>query len=159
MEANEQLGFEADLRGYEAPAAVVRYFGLRAVRLMSNNPEKIQALEKAGVRVAERVPSIVEPVESTADYLRTKREKMGHLLDGRVNGPTSAAAARLRSLADSVVRFKPSIPAATVLLPRAFRSASSIICALDPADGLLEIQAGVGDGDRLQRAAGQRGRR
>ena len=48
---------------------------------MSNNPEKIQALEKAGVRVAERVPSIVEPVESAADYLRTKREKMGHLLD------------------------------------------------------------------------------
>lgn len=81
VEANEQLGFQADLRGYEAPAAVVRYFGLGAVRLMSNNPEKIQALEKAGVRVAERVPSIIEPLESTADYLRTKREKMGHLLD------------------------------------------------------------------------------
>jgi GTP cyclohydrolase II len=81
VEANEQLGFEADLRGYEAPATVVRYFGLRTVRLMSNNPEKVQALEKAGVRVAERVPSIVEPVESTVDYLRTKREKMGHLLD------------------------------------------------------------------------------
>src|SRR5580704_9266553 len=59
VEANEQLGFKADLRGYEAPAAVVRYFGLWAVRLMSNNPEKVQALEKAGVRVAERVPSIV----------------------------------------------------------------------------------------------------
>jgi len=81
VEANEKLGFEADLRGYEAPAAVVSYFGLRTVRLMSNNPEKVQALEKAGVRVAERVPSIIEPVESTADYLRTKREKMGHLLD------------------------------------------------------------------------------
>jgi GTP cyclohydrolase II len=81
VEANEQLGFEADLRGYEAPAAVVRYFGLRTVRLMSNNPEKVRALEKAGVRVAERVPSIIEPLESTADYLRTKRDKMGHLLD------------------------------------------------------------------------------
>jgi GTP cyclohydrolase II len=81
VEANEQLGFLADLRGYEAPAAVVRYFGLRTVRLMSNNPEKVQALEKAGVSVAERVPSIVEPLDSTADYLRTKREKMGHLLD------------------------------------------------------------------------------
>jgi GTP cyclohydrolase II len=81
VEANEQLGFQADLRGYEAPAAVVRHFGLRAVRLMSNNPEKIQALEKAGVQVTERVPSIVEPVESAADYLRTKREKLGHLLD------------------------------------------------------------------------------
>src|SRR6476660_5144113 len=82
VEANEQLGFQADLRGYEAPAAVVRYFGLWTVRLMSNNPEKVQALEKAGVRVAERVPSIVEPLDSTADYLRTKREKMGHLLAG-----------------------------------------------------------------------------
>ena len=81
VEANEQLGFEADLRGFEAPAAVVRYFGLWAVRLMSNNPEKIQALEKAGVRVAERVPAITEHVESSADYLRTKREKLGHLLD------------------------------------------------------------------------------
>jgi GTP cyclohydrolase II len=60
---------------------VVRYFGLWAVRLMSNNPEKMAALEKAGVRVAERVPSIVAPLDSTADYLRTKREKMGHLLD------------------------------------------------------------------------------
>lgn len=81
VEANEQLGFQADLRGYEAPAAVVRHFELKAVRLMSNNPAKIQALEKAGVRVTERVPSIVEPVESAADYLRTKREKLGHLLD------------------------------------------------------------------------------
>jgi len=82
VEANEKLGFEADLRGYEAPAAVVRYFGLRTVRLMSNNPEKIQALEKAGVSVAERVSAITDPVESSADYLRTKREKLGHLLDG-----------------------------------------------------------------------------
>src|SRR5512140_212716 len=81
VEANEKLGFEGDLRGYEAPAGVVSYFELKTVRLMSNNPEKIEALEKAGVRVAERVPSIVEPLESTADYLRTKREKMGHLLD------------------------------------------------------------------------------
>jgi GTP cyclohydrolase II len=81
VEANEQLGFQADLRGYAAPAAVVQYFGLAAVRLMSNNPEKIKALERAGVRVTERVPSIVEPVESAADYLRTKREKLGHLLD------------------------------------------------------------------------------
>jgi GTP cyclohydrolase II len=81
VEANEKLGFEADLRGYEAPAAVVGYFGLGMVRLMSNNPEKIRALERAGVRVTERVPSLVAPLESTADYLRTKREKMGHLLD------------------------------------------------------------------------------
>jgi GTP cyclohydrolase II len=81
VEANEQLGFEADLRGYVLAGAILRYFGLTAVRLMSNNPEKIQALERAGVRVAERVPALVPPVSSTEDYLRTKREKLGHLLD------------------------------------------------------------------------------
>jgi GTP cyclohydrolase II len=79
VEANEQLGFEADLRSYELPGAILRYFGLDAVRLMSNNPEKIQALEDAGVRVTERVPAIVAPMESTEDYLRTKRDKLGHL--------------------------------------------------------------------------------
>jgi GTP cyclohydrolase II len=81
VEANEQLGFEADLRGYELPGAILRYFGLTAVRLMSNNPEKIEALEKAGVTVTERVPCLVDPMDSTEDYLRTKKEKMGHLLD------------------------------------------------------------------------------
>ncbi len=81
VEANQQLGFEADLRGYELAGAILRYMGLDAVRLMSNNPQKIQALERAGVRVTERVPSIVPPHESTEDYLRTKREKLGHLLD------------------------------------------------------------------------------
>jgi GTP cyclohydrolase II len=81
IEANEQLGFEADLRGYVLPGAILRYFGLRAVRLMSNNPEKIEALERAGVTVTERVPCLVTPMDSTEDYLRTKKEKMGHLLD------------------------------------------------------------------------------
>jgi GTP cyclohydrolase II len=81
VEANQQLGFEADLRGYELAGAILRYLGLNAVRLMSNNPQKIQALERAGVRVTERVPSIVPAHESTGDYLRTKREKLGHLLD------------------------------------------------------------------------------
>jgi GTP cyclohydrolase II len=81
VEANEQLGFEADLRGYALPGAILRFFGLRAVRLMSNNPEKIEALERAGVAVTERVPCLVAPVDSTEDYLRTKKEKMGHLLD------------------------------------------------------------------------------
>ncbi len=81
VEANEQLGFEADLRAYQLPAEILRFFGLRAVRLMSNNPEKVQAVERVGVRVTERVPCIVEPMKSTEDYLRTKREKLGHLLD------------------------------------------------------------------------------
>lgn len=81
VEANERLGFEADLRRYELPAEILRYFGLKAVRLLSNNPAKIQALESAGIQVVERVPCIIPPLESTEDYLRTKKEKMGHLLD------------------------------------------------------------------------------
>ncbi len=81
VEANEQLGFEADLRAYRLPGAILRFFGLRAVRLMSNNPEKIEALERAGVAVTERVPCQAAPMDSTEDYLRTKKEKMGHLLD------------------------------------------------------------------------------
>jgi GTP cyclohydrolase II len=81
VEANQQLGFQADLRGYALAGGILRYLGITAVRLMSNNPAKIQALEDAGVRVAERVPSIVPPTASTEDYLRTKRDKMGHLFD------------------------------------------------------------------------------
>jgi len=81
VEANEQLGFEADLRGYRMPAEILNFLQVKSVRLMSNNPEKIQALEEAGVRVAERVPCLVDPIGSTENYMRTKREKMGHLLD------------------------------------------------------------------------------
>jgi GTP cyclohydrolase II len=81
VEANEQLGFEADLRAYALPGAILARFGLRSVRLMSNNPQKIEALEEAGITVTERIPVIAAPMESTAEYLRTKREKMGHLLD------------------------------------------------------------------------------
>ena len=81
VEANQQLGFEADLRGYQIPAAILQFFGVQAVRLMSNNPEKIQALETAGIRVIERVPCLVDPSGSTENYLRTKKEKLGHLLD------------------------------------------------------------------------------
>ena len=81
VEANEQLGFEADLRRYELPGHILRYFGVTSVRLLSNNPEKIEAVERAGIPVVERVPCEAEPLESREAYLRTKREKMGHLLD------------------------------------------------------------------------------
>ncbi len=79
VEANERLGFDADLRDYALPAAILLYFNVRAVRLLSNNPEKVDALEKAGIRVVERAPIIAPPVATTADYLRVKREKMGHI--------------------------------------------------------------------------------
>jgi len=81
VEANEQLGFESDLRDYQLPGAILQYFGLSEVRLMSNNPEKIEAVEKAGVRVAERVPIVADVLETRRAYLETKREKMGHLFE------------------------------------------------------------------------------
>jgi GTP cyclohydrolase II len=81
VEANERLGFEADLRDYRMPADILRYFKIRNVRLLSNNPDKIAALENAGIHVAERIPCIVVPHESAEGYLRTKKQKMGHLLD------------------------------------------------------------------------------
>lgn len=79
VQANEKLGFEADLRDYALPAAILRYFDIKQVRLLSNNPEKVAALEKAGIEVVERAPIVVPPLETMAEYLRTKREKLGHL--------------------------------------------------------------------------------
>jgi GTP cyclohydrolase II len=81
VEANEQLGFESDLRSYRLPGAILTHFGIRSVRLLSNNPEKVKALEDSGVTVAERVPCIAVPHASREAYLETKRSKMGHLLD------------------------------------------------------------------------------
>lgn len=82
VEANVRLGFQADLRRYHLPGEVLRYFGLMRVRLLSNNPEKVRAVEEAGIEVVERVPCLVPPLASTEAYLRTKKEKMGHLLEG-----------------------------------------------------------------------------
>jgi GTP cyclohydrolase II len=79
VQANEELGFKADLRDYALPAAILKSFGVTEVRLLSNNPDKVAALENAGVKVVERAPIIVPPLETTAEYLKTKREKLGHL--------------------------------------------------------------------------------
>jgi GTP cyclohydrolase II len=79
IEANLELGFKADHRDYKLPAAIVRYFGIEAVRLLTNNPEKQQALSEAGITVV-RAPIIAPPVATSEEYLRTKREKMGHLV-------------------------------------------------------------------------------
>ena len=81
VEANEQLGFAADLRNYELPVAIMQYFGLKSVQFMSNNPDKISALEAGGIAVSERVPIIAEPMEERDFYLKTKRERMGHLFE------------------------------------------------------------------------------
>jgi GTP cyclohydrolase II len=81
VEANLRLGFDADLRNYVLPVSILQYFALERVRFLSNNPEKIAALERAGIMVVERVPAVVAPQEYADNYLRTKRDKMGHLLD------------------------------------------------------------------------------
>lgn len=82
VEANEQLGFAADLRTYKLPAEILHYFDVGRVRLISNNPDKIQALERAGITVAERIPCQVECATTAEQYLRTKKVRMGHLLEG-----------------------------------------------------------------------------
>jgi 3,4-dihydroxy 2-butanone 4-phosphate synthase/GTP cyclohydrolase II len=80
IEANERLGFEADLRRYEQCAEILLDLGLRAVRVMSDNPAKIRALRQAGLAVVERVRLEVEPHDLFAGYLKTKKEKMGHFV-------------------------------------------------------------------------------
>ena len=80
IEANELLGFEADMRRYEQCAEILLQLGLRSVRIMSDNPSKIRALRQAGLEVVERVQLEVEPHDFFAGYLKTKKEKMGHLV-------------------------------------------------------------------------------
>jgi GTP cyclohydrolase II len=81
VEANEELGFAADCRAFELPAEVLKLLGVSQVRLITNNPEKVAALEEGGISVVERVSAEVVPQESFEKYLKTKHEKMGHLLD------------------------------------------------------------------------------
>src|SRR5215469_16171566 len=81
VEANVELGFAPDCRGYELPAEVLKLMAVPAVRLITNNPEKVAALEAAGIQVTERVSAEVEAQDSFERYLRTKQEKMGHILD------------------------------------------------------------------------------
>jgi 3,4-dihydroxy 2-butanone 4-phosphate synthase / GTP cyclohydrolase II len=81
VEANERLGFAVDMRCYEQCAEILSDLGLIQVRLMSNNPEKVRALEEMGLSVVERVSLAIPATDDARGYLRTKKEKMGHLLD------------------------------------------------------------------------------
>ncbi len=78
--ANEKLGFEADSRDYKLPAEILKYLGATCVRLLSNNPDKVQGIEREGIVVVERVPLEIKPSPLTRKYLRAKKEKLGHLL-------------------------------------------------------------------------------
>ena len=79
IEANEKLGYDADYRQYTLPAEMLKQLGVKSVRLISNNPDKVAALENAGIQVVERVPAEVEPYEHAEKYLQTKKDRMGHL--------------------------------------------------------------------------------
>jgi 3,4-dihydroxy 2-butanone 4-phosphate synthase/GTP cyclohydrolase II len=80
IEANELLGLDVDMRRYDQCAEILIDLGLRRVRLMSNNPAKIQAIERAGMEVTERVALEVVPHDGFAKYLKTKKERMGHFI-------------------------------------------------------------------------------
>ena len=81
VEANEELGFAVDARDYQQCAEILFDLGLCKVRVISNNPDKLAALEQAGLKIVERIPIEVPSGAPAAHYLRTKKEKMGHLID------------------------------------------------------------------------------
>jgi GTP cyclohydrolase II len=83
VEANERLGFKADQREFALPAEILKALGVSQVRLLSNNPDKVAALERGGIKVVERVPCEVSVNAHSEDYLKTKKEKMGHLFTSR----------------------------------------------------------------------------
>jgi 3,4-dihydroxy 2-butanone 4-phosphate synthase/GTP cyclohydrolase II len=94
VEANQLLGFAPDIRDYGIGAQILADLGLKEIRLMTNNPGKVVGLEGMGIRVVERVPLEIPPTEANRGYLRTKREKLGHLLseavereEGKEEGP------------------------------------------------------------------------
>lgn len=82
VEANRRLGFAADSRDYEFAAEALKALGVRAVRLLSNNPDKVQQLQLAGIRVVKRIPCRPRTSRLSHAYLRTKKDKLGHLLGG-----------------------------------------------------------------------------
>ena len=83
VEANQRLGFKADHRDFTLPAEMLKILGITQVRLLSNNPDKVEALERAGVRVVERIPCEVQASPHAEEYLKTKKEKLGHLFTSR----------------------------------------------------------------------------
>ena len=80
IEANEQLGYEADYRHFELPAEILKHLGIPAVRLITNNPDKVSSLESAGILVTERISAAIPSEPTFERYLQTKQEKMGHLV-------------------------------------------------------------------------------
>tara|TARA_B100000029_G_scaffold515240_1_gene621292 strand:+ start:1685 stop:2269 length:585 start_codon:yes stop_codon:yes gene_type:complete len=80
IEANEKLGFEADQRDYSICGEILSELGIKGVKLMTNNPEKVKGIGASGIEVKERIPLVVEPTEHNKSYLEVKEESMGHML-------------------------------------------------------------------------------
>jgi len=80
VEANVHLGFGEDLRDYSVAAEILRYFGVKEVALLTNNPKKIEDVRRHGIKVVKRIPLITKPNRYNRDYIETKRKKMRHLL-------------------------------------------------------------------------------
>jgi len=78
VEANVHLGFEEDERHYESAAKILKHFRIKKINLLTNNPKKIEGLEKNGITIVKRVPLVVKPTDYNNEYLKTKKEKMGH---------------------------------------------------------------------------------
>jgi 3,4-dihydroxy 2-butanone 4-phosphate synthase / GTP cyclohydrolase II len=79
--ANNELGFEADLRDYRMPAEILKYLGATRIHLLSNNPDKVQGLEQEGICIEKRIPLEIDPSSLSRDYLKIKKEKLGHMLN------------------------------------------------------------------------------
>ena len=81
VDANHQLGFETDERSYEIGTYILKDMGISKIKLLTNNPEKIESVINGGIEVIERVPLKIEPIKENKNYLQTKKDVLGHLLD------------------------------------------------------------------------------
>lgn len=83
VEANKKLGFKADARDYTIGVQILADLGVKKMKLMTNNPKKIEGLERYGIRIVERIPLIIRPNTKNKRYLRAKKEKLGHYLEDK----------------------------------------------------------------------------
>lgn len=99
VEANVALGLPVDARDFDVAADILEDLDVASIRLLSNNPQKVEALRAKGIRISERVPLLIEPCEDNLSYLATKRERLGHYLPHLSNASTTSAneSTRLRS--------------------------------------------------------------
>jgi 3,4-dihydroxy 2-butanone 4-phosphate synthase / GTP cyclohydrolase II len=81
VDANHQLGFETDEREYDTAILILKDLGIKRIKLLTNNPEKVTSIDRDGIEIVDRIPLRIEPNEDNEDYLRVKRDLMGHLLD------------------------------------------------------------------------------